>query len=185
GPKEEFFKDKLDLSVVAEDLGVLDEGVYRLMKNVGYPGMKILEFAFDGNPENEHKPANYTENYVCYTGTHDNMPLRGFIDELGEEALETYKEDLAEQCEALDVECDLTDGASMCKSIIELAFASKVRTVIIPLWDLLAMGAEARINLPATVTCDNWSFRFGREHFSRELKEYLCNLSTRTGRKVC
>lgn len=182
GPKEDFFKDKLNLKVVAEDLGVLDEGVYRLMKNVGYPGMKILEFAFDGNPENEHKPTNHTENFVCYTGTHDNMPIRGFIDELGEEELETYKKDLLLQGNVLGVQCDVTDSIAMCQSVIKLAFASPARTVIIPLWDLLAMGEEARINLPATVTTDNWSFRFAESDFSAELKRFLCDISTQFGR---
>ncbi|MGN0824692.1 MAG: 4-alpha-glucanotransferase [Candidatus Coproplasma sp.] len=184
GPKEDFFKDKLDYDVVAEDLGVLDEGVYRLMKNVGYPGMKILEFAFDGNPENEHKPTNYTENYVCYTGTHDNMPLKGYIDGLSEEALVTYKQDLIKQCSDLGVVCDVTDSVSMCKTVIKLAYASRVRTVIIPLWDLLAMGEEARINLPATVTTNNWSFRFSEKAFSTELKEFLCEISAQTGRNA-
>lgn len=184
GPKEDFFKDKLDYNLVAEDLGVLDEGVYRLMKNVGYPGMKILEYAFDGNPENEHKPSNYTENYVCYTGTHDNMPLRGFIDELSQEGLKTYREDLISQCGALGVACDVTDSTAMCKSIIRLAFASCVRTVIIPLWDLLAMGEEARMNLPATVTAKNWSLRFSEQDFSAELKQFLCEVSAQSGRNA-
>ena len=67
GPKEALFADKLGYDIVAEDLGVIDDGVRRLMKYVGYPGMKILEFAFDGRRENEHKPTNCTENYVAYT----------------------------------------------------------------------------------------------------------------------
>ncbi|MGN0814135.1 MAG: 4-alpha-glucanotransferase [Candidatus Coproplasma sp.] len=182
GPKEELFKDKLNYAIVAEDLGVLDEGVYRLMKNVGYPGMKILEFAFDGNPENEHKPTNYTKNFVCYTGTHDNMPLRGYIDELTESQLETYKEDLTLQAKALGVEADLSDSVALCKSVIRLAFASCANTAIVPLWDLLAMGEEARLNLPATVTCANWSLRFKPSDFSAELKEFLCEVSSKSGR---
>lgn len=186
GPKEEFFKDKADYSIVAEDLGVLDEGVIRLMSNVGYPGMKIIEFAFDGNSENEHKPTNYTENFVCYTGTHDNMPLRGFIDELSRDGLKVYKEDLLSQCAALGVTPDLTDSVSICRSVIALAFASCARMTVIPLWDLLAMGKEARINLPSTVSADNWSLRFGKEDFSDGLKEFLIDISEkyeRNGKK--
>lgn len=184
GPKEDFFKDKLNLEIVAEDLGVIDQGVIRLMKNVGYPGMKIIEFAFDGNPENEHKPTNYTENFVCYTGTHDNMPLRGYIDELDENALKIYKTDLEVQCKTAGVEPDFSDSVSICRSVIKLAFASVARTVIIPLWDLLAMGAEARMNLPATIGVANWSLRFSRGDFSKELINFLSELSSKCGRRV-
>ena len=182
GPKEEFFKDKKEYAIVAEDLGVLDEGVARLMKNVGFPGMKIMEFAFDGNPENEHKPTNYTENFVCYTGTHDNMPLRGYIDELSGESMEVYKRDLLSQCSALGVTADLTDSVSMCKSVIVLAFASIAKMTVLPLCDLLAMRKEARINFPATVSADNWSLRFKREDFSDGLKEFLMEVSKKYGR---
>ena len=163
GPKEELFKDKLDYKIVAEDLGVIDDGVRRLMKNVGYPGMKILEFAFDGTPDNEHKPSNFTSNCVCYTGTHDNMPLTQYIADLNEKELEVFKTDLAEECKKAGVRCDMSSCAAMCLTIIRLAFASCADTVIIPIWDILCLGGDARINLPATVSSLNWSRRFTAE----------------------
>lgn len=179
GPKEGLFEDKLHLNIVAEDLGVIDDGVIRLMKNVGYPGMKILEFAFDGWEYNEHKPSTYkNDNCVCYTGTHDNMPLRQYIDDLTKEELETYKTDLQKQCENLGFNARLQTSKDMCLSVIELAFRSKAKTVIIPLWDLLAMGEEARINLPSTVSNKNWSWRFTADEISAEIESYLKEMAT-------
>ena len=183
GPKEELFEDKLHLNIVAEDLGVIDDGVRRLMKNVGYPGMKILEFAFDGWHDNEHKPSNYlNDNCVCYTGTHDNMPLRQYIDDLSEEALKTYKQDLQKQCENLGFNANVKTSKDMCLSVVELAFRSRAKTVIIPLWDLLAMGEEARINLPSTVSNKNWSWRFTADEISEECADYLKNIAVQSQR---
>ena len=183
GPKEELFADKLHLNIVAEDLGVIDDGVRRLMKNVGYPGMKILEFAFDGSADNEHKPSNYiTDNWVCYTGTHDNMPLRQYIDDLSGKGLEIYKEDLSEQCEKVGFKAGTETSKSMCLSVIELAFRSKARTVIIPLWDVLALGGEARINLPSTVSESNWSWRFIKSDISKKCSSYLKEMALKSGR---
>lgn len=182
GPKEELFADKLGLNIVAEDLGLIDDGVRRLMKNVGYPGMKVLVFAFDGWPYNEHKPSNYDENYVCYTGTHDNIPLRQYIDDLDAGALEVYKRDLCEECRKAGIEADLTSSETMCKSVVRLAFASKAKTVIIPLCDLLALGGEARMNFPSTVSDKNWSWRFLKDEFSKECMDFLKENATKTDR---
>ena len=177
GPKEDLFKDILNYKIVAEDLGILDEGVYRLMKNIGYPGMKVLEFAFDGRGENEHKPSNYTENYVCYTGTHDNMPLRQYIDDLSEYEHLKFVEDLKDESALLGITPKTETSEELCQSVVELAFASKANTVIIPIWDLLALGGEARINMPSTVSDKNWSRRFLKEDFSKGLKSRLKKLS--------
>ena len=92
--KFSLFEDKTKLKIVAEDLGFIDEGVKDLMKKTGYPGMKILEFAFDGNPDNEHKPSNTTNNYCVYTGTHDNMPLYQHILDQNEEQLKIMIDDV-------------------------------------------------------------------------------------------
>lgn len=182
GPKEELFADMLDKRIVAEDLGVIDDGVRRLLKNVGYPGMKVLEFAFDGSADNEHKPSNYTENFVCYTGTHDNMPIRQYYEDLQGYYREKYIEDLLKECAHLGVTADITDSVSVCKTVIKLAFASVAKTVIIPLWDLLALGGEARMNLPSTVSDKNWSYRFLKEDFSGDLLNFLKEISNNTYR---
>lgn len=182
GPKEGLFEDIKHYKIVAEDLGVIDDGVRTLMKNVGYPGMKVLEFAFDDDKTNEHKPSNFTRNFVCYTGTHDNMPLRQYIDDLSERDREIFEKNVAIESKLLGVEPDITSSQSLCLSVINLAFASKADTVIIPLWDLLAMGREARMNLPSTVSDSNWSWRFIESDFSAEILNYLKTVSKQTER---
>ena len=182
GPKEKLFEDKLDFKIVAEDLGVIDDGVRRLMRNVGYPGMKVLVFAFDGRYDNEHKPSNYTNNFVCYTGTHDNMPIRQYIDDLNEYERGVYTADLLRECAAFGITADLTNSETMCRTVIRLAFASVADTVIIPYWDVLAMGGEARMNLPSTVSDKNWSWRFVKEDFSEDSLNFLSDEAQNTDR---
>ena len=152
------------------------------MEYVGYPGMKVLEFAFDGDTNNEHKPSNCTENFVSYTGTHDNMPLRQYIDDLGDAEREIFESDVKRESKLLGLEADFTSSATICRSVINLAFASKANTVIIPLWDLLALGKESRMNLPSTVSENNWSWRFLKEDFTSEISDYLKNVSIKTKR---
>lgn len=182
GPKEELFMGMESYNIVAEDLGIIDDGVRRLMKNVGYPGMKVLTFAFDGREDNEHKPSNYAENFVSYTGTHDNMPLKQYIEDLSDYWREVYLEDLEKECELAGVEADLTSAESACKTVIKLAFYSKANTVIIPMCDILAQGKEARMNLPSTVSDKNWSWRFTEEDFSEEISKSLFDLAQKSGR---
>lgn len=177
GPKEKLFVGFENYKIVAEDLGVMDDGVKRLMKNVGYPGMKVLEFAFNGDITNEHKPSNYSENYVVYTGTHDNMPLRQYIDDLSEDGRKIFETDVRRECDLLGLETDVSSSEKLCRSVVNLAFASRADTVIIPLWDLLALGKEARMNLPSTVSDRNWSWRFVKEDFTAEISNYLKTVS--------
>lgn len=182
GPKFDLFKDKLSLNIVAEDLGVIDEGVITLMKNTGYPGMKILEFAFDGSIYNEHKPSNYTENYLVYTGTHDNMPLKGYIDELSEKQLQTFIQDLKYECSELNVEAKYDIVTNLVNTVVELAFASKANICIIPIQDFLAQGSSTRMNLPSTVSTDNWSYRIRRDYLSDSLAKRILDYNTKYNR---
>ncbi len=182
GPKEALFAGKLAKKIVAEDLGVIDDGVRRLMRNVGYPGMKILEFAFDGDPRNEHKPSNCTENYVVYTGTHDNMPLRQYIEDLPGKDFCRFLVDLKAECNALGVRARLGDACDLTRTVIRLAYMSRADTVIIPMWDVLALGGDSRINLPATVSPKNWSWRFLRTDFNESAKKFLKTLALRSNR---
>lgn len=182
GPKEDLFKDKLDYKIIAEDLGVVDEGILRLMRNTGYPGMKILEFAFDGSLDNDHKPSKITENFVCYTGTHDNMPLRQYIDDLSENELAIFLSDLERECKVFGTKMDKSSSKSICTTVIELAFCSAANMVIIPMWDLLAMGGEARINFPSTLSDKNWSWRFLNSDFTNQTSTFLKKLAEQTKR---
>ncbi len=182
GPKEDLFKDKLNWKIVAEDLGVLDDGVIRLMKNVGYPGMKVLEFAFDCNSDNPHKPTNFNRNCLCYTGTHDNMPLKQYIFDLGGYDRAKFVIDLKKECKECGIRAITADSDTTCDTVIRLAFSSKANLVILPMWDALKKGKEARINLPATVSSANWSYRFLEQEFSIALSKRLRTLAKKTNR---
>lgn len=182
GPKYDLFKDLKDCHIIAEDLGLIDEGVHQLLRETGYPGMKILEFAFDGNVNNEHKPSNYTNNYVVYTGTHDNMPLYQYYIDLTEVEKETFKRDLRSQLGLFNLELDETNEQTICQSVIRLAFASIADTCIIPMQDLLYQGKDKRMNLPSTVSTDNWSYRIKPEDLSLELQNNLFKLAKESNR---
>ncbi len=160
GPKAELFKGLKRAKIVAEDLGVIDDGVRKLLKDTGYPGMKVFEFAFNGDPENEYLPSQYDENCVAYTGTHDNQTLAAFIQEMPKEEATAFTAQLENECLQADVAYIRESVDDECESIIRLLFSSKANTVIVPMQDILCMGEEARMNAPATVSGNNWTFRF-------------------------
>ncbi len=173
GPKINLFKDKLDYRIVAEDLGFIDDDVRTLLKQTNYPGMKILEFAFDGSKDNEHKPSNSTENYLVYTGTHDNMPLYQYILDLTPDALDRFLYDLREECDKLSVEMKNENYEAVTQTVVELAFASIPNTCIIPMQDLLSQDGSSRMNLPSTVSTNNWSYRVTKEQLSDKLANQI------------
>lgn len=167
GPKTELFKDMKNCAIVAEDLGIIDDGVRALLKWTGYPGMKIFEFAFDGDANNDYLPENFNENCVAYTGTHDNDTLRSFIENLSGEEREYFEETFEAQCLLADTPYITETIEDEVKSAIRLLMASKADTVIIPMHDVLCFGEEARLNAPATVSGKNWTFRFTAEDFRK------------------
>lgn len=161
GPKKELFEaaeQKLGrLNLIAEDLGTLDRGVYRLMAETGYPGMKVLEFAFDGNRRNPHLPKNISENCVCYTGTHDNDTLYGYIKGLQGEELRLFRRELSRVLKT-EGEPPARGAAAQTDAIVRLALKSKARLAVIPVQDLLRLDSRSRMNVPST-SGDNWKFR--------------------------
>ena len=179
GPKTDLFKSLgKDYPIIAEDLGVIDEGVLRLMKDTGYPGMKVFAFAFDGNEDNEYLPSNFdTENCVAYTGTHDNDTLRSFLESMDEKARKDFEKQLEHECLAADVAYITETIEDECKTIIELLFASKANYVIVPMQDVNCMGQEARLNAPATLSMQNWTFRFIEKDFGRRKAAWLLALT--------
>lgn len=141
-------KEKLPrLSVIAEDLGFLTDDVRKLLADSGFPGMKVLQFAFDSREESDYLPHNYSKNCVVYTGTHDNTTTEDW-------KLSAPKEDAAFARRYLGIgpKDDFT-GA-----MIRAAQASVADTCIIPMQDYLRFGAEARMNTPGTVG-GNWRWR--------------------------
>lgn len=174
GVGEEMFRavrDKLgDVELIAEDLGFMTEEVHRLRDRFGFAGMKILQFGFNG--EDEYLPYEYTENSVAYTGTHDNPTLLEWLETLsleGESRLRGYLRDWN------------TPKNSLSDKAIALAMMSRSRLCIIPVQDYLNVGAEGRINRPATSE-GNWSWRMKKEDISDGLARKMKDLTDTYGR---
>ncbi len=167
GPDYDLFrviKEKLgDLPIIAEDLGVLTPGVYELMEKVGFPGMKIMEFAFSPDPafESEYLPYRIPKNSIAYIGTHDNETALGW---LGNADPETR---------AFAIEyMHLTEEEGYNWGFIRTLLGCPADTVILQMQDLIALGNEARMNLPATVE-HNWTWRIRSECINDWLAELL------------
>jgi len=160
GPGKRFIskikEEAPDIKIIAEDLGYMTPDVQRLLKFSGFPGMKVLQFAFDGSPDNGHLPHLHTENNIVFTGTHDNTTLSDWVETALPEEIEFAVEYLK-----VSKEEELTDA------IIEAAMKSVCDICIIPIQDWLGMGVEARINTPA-VPEDNWKFRVRKDALSAE-----------------
>lgn len=169
GPKASLFKGLKDCEIIAEDLGVIDDGVRKLLKDTGYPGMKVFQFAFDGNEENEYLPTQYNENSVAYTGTHDNEPLRAFIEDMDKTSRRAFEKAFEKQCLELETPYLCETIEEECESVIRLLMASKSNTVIIPMHDIACFGAESRLNAPSTVSGQNWTFRFTEKDFKNRI----------------
>lgn len=147
------------LDFIAEDLGTLDVGVYRLMKKTGYPGMKVLEFAFDGNPQNPYLPSNIEENSVCYTGTHDNDTLLSFFENMSEGELKAYCARIRDELKKAGISRRVSGAKSAAESVVELALACRSSLSVVPLQDVLLNGS--RMNTPST-SQGNWIYRAER-----------------------
>jgi 4-alpha-glucanotransferase len=133
--------------VIAEDLGLITPEVQQLREELGFPGMKVLQFAFSGEPENLYLPHNYEGNCVVYTGTHDNDTTLGWFSSLGDQDRHFVKQYLGARSEAMNWE------------LIRLALMSVAHTAIFPLQDVLGIGSEGRMNTPGRAS-GNWSWRY-------------------------
>ena len=148
-----------DLPIIAEDLGFLTDSVKQLLKDSGYPGMKVLQFAFDSREDSDYLPHNYHPNCVVYTGTHDNDTLQGWYQALKEEDKEIALEYIGNR---------FTPEADIHWDYIRLAMRSVADTCIIPVQDYLGLGCEARINTPSTLG-GNWIWRSDADSFTDNL----------------
>lgn len=174
GPGYDLFrvmKEKLgDKAVIAEDLGFLTPSVIELVKKTGYPGMKILQFAFDSREESDYLPHNYSSNSVVYTGTHDNDTTMGWYQTVGEHDRSFAKKYL-----------NIKDDEDMVWNFIRAAIASVSDIAIIPMQDYLSLGSEARINIPSTLG-NNWKWRMIKGQTDKELAEKICKMCKLYGR---
>ncbi len=153
--------------VVAEDLGIIDDGVRDLLKYSGYPGMKILSFAFNGADDNLYLPQNIEENAVCYTGTHDNDTLMGLLDNCNEWDYAHIQEGAKKSLKLLKVKGSVKDKKSLAKSLVELGYASKANLIMLPMQDLLLLDTSYRINEPGTVKVQNWAVKIDKPFMNK------------------
>ena len=141
-----------EVAIIAEDLGDFDEesraGVDALQAEFGYPGMKVLQFAFGGGPDDPFLPHNFTRDFVVYTGTHDNDTVVGWYQVTSTEEERDYARKYLAR-----------DGSDIAWSLIRLAWSSVANTAMTTVQDLLSLGHEARMNLPSTVGPPNWCWR--------------------------
>ena len=161
--------------IIAEDLGYVTDTVRRLVRDTGFPNMKVLEFAFDSRDSSgamEYLPYRYQRNCVVYTGTHDNETLRGWIDSI-------LPVERKQVCEYLDVRTK--DPQEIVEKMILTAFASVADYCIIPMQDYLGLDNSARINQPSTNGC-NWKWRIGPDDLSAALAGRIRRLTVLFGR---
>lgn len=164
------------LSFIAEDLGTIDDGVRRLMKRTGFPGMKVLQFAFDGNPGNPYLPSNIGEDSVCYTGTHDNDTLVGFLSSMQGWEFENFARIVKPHLRAAGIPARLSSpkGAAACLRALALSVRSEL--CVLPMQDILLLGGDARMNVPGTPS-GNWRFRLAKLPSARIAEECRALLS--------
>ena len=166
-----------EVKFIAEDLGTLTQEVLDLRDNSGYPGMKVLGFAFDGCKENEYLPHNYPTNSVCYTGTHDNMTTLQWFDTASYEALDYIVDYMG-----LEDVADKMTQKELVWSVIKTAMASVSDLCIVQMQDYLTLGEESRMNFPGTMTTNNWTWRAAEGFASDALAERIAALTERYGR---
>ena len=158
--------------IIAEDLGYVTDSVKKLLEDTGYPGMKVLQFAFDSREEGCYLPYNYPQNCVVYTGTHDNDTVSGWYEKLRKEDKETAVAYLNNYH---------TPQEEIHWDYICCALSSVADTCIIPVQDYLGLDSRARINTPS-IPSGNWKWRMEKDAFSEELKKKIKALAGIYGR---
>jgi len=160
-----------DLEIVAENLGVITPEVEAIRKEFGFPGMAILQFAFGKDPQGpDFRPHNYVRELFAYTGTHDNDSVLGWWHSEGGDSTRTAEDVKKEKSFALRYLN--TDGAEMHWTLIRALIASVARAAIVPMQDILGLGAESRMNKPGTLG-GNWRWRMQAGAFSGDLRARL------------
>jgi 4-alpha-glucanotransferase len=176
GPGAEFFraieKGLGALPFIAEDLGLITPDVTALRDQFRLPGMRVLQFAFDGKADNPYLPHNYVPNTVVYTGTHDNATTRGWYEALSDEQQRNVWRYLGRSRGA---------AAEVTPALMHMAWASVAALAIVPLQDLLNLGNEARMNVPGRAE-GNWRWRCTDDMLSTRAFEWLRDLTNLSGR---
>lgn len=163
-----------EISLVAEDLGIITPAVHELMDRLGLPGMRVLQFAFPGGPDNTHRPEHHPERSVVYVGTHDNDTALGWWATAGDQA----RHDAHRAAHDAGVHEDHDRPERL---LMRLALASPARLCVLTAQDLLGLGTEARLNRPGTVA-GNWSWRLGEGQLTPGLAAWLRDRTEESGR---
>ena len=176
GPGMDFFRALTEslgeVPIIAEDLGIITPATEKLLKDTGYPGMKVLQYAFDWTEYSYYLPYNHIPNSVVYTGTHDNTTTRAWIEELSD-----HDRDFARRY----IHSENTDYGTFVWDMIREAYRSVSDLCVIPLQDYLVKGKEARINKPGTLG-ENWQWRLQPNFLSKELSSSIRELAKLYGR---
>ncbi len=179
GPGLDLFKcmkEKLGKKqVIAEDLGFLTDSVIKMVKRSGFPGMKVLQFAFDSREESDYLPHNYERNCVVYTGTHDNDTTRHWFDTLAKSDRSFAKRYL-----------DIKTSKDAVNKMLRAGLGSVADTCIVPMQDYLGLGGEARMNFPSTLG-NNWKWRLEKNLINESVADEiykLCKLYGRAKRRL-
>lgn len=159
-----------DSKIIAEDLGVVTEKVIEVLKNSGYPGMRLLQFGFDGNARNSNLPKRCPENSVVYGGTHDNETLRGYFKGTDPKTRAHARKHFR-----------MKHNKNIVWSIIEAGYGSKANTVIFQIQDYLELDNSARMNIPSTIG-GNWCWRLLPNQLDSELAQKIKALAEKTKR---
>jgi 4-alpha-glucanotransferase len=176
GPGAEFFsaaeKGLGVLPFIAEDLGIITPDVYALHDQFRLPGMRVLQFAFDGHSDNPHLPQNYVANTVVYTATHDNPPTRGWFEDLPDDRRRNLWNYLKRPSGT---------GDEAAPALIQLAWSSPAALAMAPLQDLLNLGKEGRMNVPGRAE-GNWRWRMTENMLYDSAFEQLRDLTKNSNR---
>ena len=175
GPGKAFIdtikKELPDVEFIAEDLGFLTPAVRKLHKDSGFPGMKVLEFGFEATKPGEYTPDCYTENCVCYTGTHDNETLVQWSKRIAPECIKFTRKYLK-----------LKKDDDICDAILKAGMDSKADLFMAQMQDYLKVGEDGRMNRPSTLDPANWVWRMKKGQDSKALAKRIRTMTKEAGR---
>ncbi len=160
-----------NLDFIAEDLGFVTPEVRQLQEDSGYPGMKVMQFAFDSRESSDYLPHTYPVNSVCYSGTHDNLTLVQWFQEAAPEDIALAKAYLG-----------LNEEEGVVRGVIRGCMGSVSRLCVIQMQDYLELGASARMNFPGTLSANNWTWRAQKGFITEELTKRIYETTQRYGR---
>ena len=150
-----------EMQIIAEDLGFLTESVIKMLKDSGYPGMKVLQFGFGGGSDSDYLPSCYEKNSVVYTGTHDNDTIKGWVETTAEKDIDFALEYLR-----------LDDKEKLPEELMLKGLECVCNTCILTMQDLIGLGSESRMNTPSTVG-NNWKWRATEDQINDDISSWL------------